>query len=94
MRPRIANKIANVERQSLLKTPLVSAGETGAKAPLELNINVPGTNTKVKVKRNSPGSNWYFANSANNARYNLNNRNQNVPKVRNVSTGKLFKQGN
>lgn len=94
MRPRIANKIANVERQSLLKTPLVTAGETGAKAPLELNINVPGTNTKVKVKRNSPGSNWYFANSANNARYNLNNRNQNVPKVRNVSTGKLFKQGN
>jgi len=63
----------------------IRANETAAAAPMEMNINVPGSNTKVKVKRNNPGSNWYFANSANNSKYNLNNRNQNKPRVRNVS---------
>jgi hypothetical protein len=87
----LKSKINNYRRRLNSK---VLPGETGAPAPLELNVNVPGMNTKVKVKRNNPGSNWYFANSANNARYNLNNRNQNVPKVRNVSSGNLFKQGN
>lgn len=86
-------KINNYRRR-LNNKVTVMPGETGVPAPLEMNINVPGMNTKVKVKRNNPGSNWYFANSANNARYNLNNRNQNVPRVRNVSTGNLFKQGN
>lgn len=91
----LKSKINNYRRRLNNKVrPSVLPGETGAAAPLELNVNVPGTNTKVKVKRNNPGSNWYFANSANNARYNLNNRNQNVPKVRNVSSGNLFKQGN
>ena len=70
----------------------VQPGETGAAAPLELNINVPGSNTKVKVKRNNVGSNWRFANSVNNARYNLNNRNKNVPIIRNIGAGNLFKQ--
>ena len=71
-----------------------NANETGGNAPLVLNDNVPGTNNKVKVKRNNVGSNWYFANSANNSKYNLNNRNQNTPRVRTVGTGNLFKQGN
>ncbi len=70
----------------------VQTGETGSTAPLEMNINVPGSNTKVKVKRNNPGSNWYFANSVNNSKYNLNNRNKNVPKIRNISSGNMFKQ--
>ena len=89
----LKSKINNYRRRLNAKV-MVSPIETGAPAPLELNVNVPGMNTKVKVKRNNPGSNWYFANSANNARYNLNNRNRNVPKVRNVSSGNLFKQGN
>jgi hypothetical protein len=62
----------------------VQPGETGLNAPLERNINVPGSNTKVKVKRNNPGSNWYFVNRANNSKYNLNNRNKNVPTIRNI----------
>lgn len=70
----------------------VQPGETGSSAPLEMNINVPGSNTRVKVKRNNPGSNWYFTNSVNNSKYNLNNRNQNVPKIRNISSGNMFKQ--
>lgn len=86
-------KINNYRRRLNNKVATVS-GETGGRAPLELNINVPGSNTKVKVKRNNPGSNWYIVNNANKARYNLNNRNQNVPKIRNISTGNLFKQGN
>lgn len=49
---------------------------------------------KVQVARNNVGSNWRFANSANNARYTLINRNQNVPKILNISSGNLFKQGN
>jgi len=69
----------------------IRANEMAGSAPLEMNINVPGSNIKVKVKRNNPGSNWYFANSANNSKYNLNNRNQNKPRVRNVGG---FKQGN
>jgi len=91
-----ANKnreITNYRARINAKLP-TTGNETGKVAPLEVNINVPGSNTKVKVKRNNPGSNWYFANSANNTRYNLNNRNQNVPKVRNVGSGNLFKQGN
>jgi hypothetical protein len=72
----------------------IRANETSGAAPMEMNINVPGSNIKVKVKRNNVGSNWYFANSANNAKYNLNNRNQNKPRVRNVGSGNLFKQGN
>jgi hypothetical protein len=70
------------------------ANETGNVAPLVMNINVPGTNTKVKVVRKNAGSNWNFAINANKAKYNLNNRNQNVPKVRNVGSGNLFKQEN
>ena len=72
----------------------ITSNEKPGPAPIEMNINVPGSNTKVKVKRNNVGSNWYFANSANNAKYNLNNRNQSTPRVRNVGTGNLFKQGN
>jgi hypothetical protein len=49
-----------------------------------MNINVPGSNTKVKVVRNNVGNSWRFANKANNNRYNLNNKNGNVPKVRNI----------
>ncbi len=94
MRPSIASKIANVERMSLLKRPMVAAGETGGAAPLELNINVPGENRKVKVRRNNPGANWNFVNNANKKRYKLNNRNKNVPKIRNTSTTELFRQGN
>jgi hypothetical protein len=70
----------------------VQPGESGSSAPREMNINVPGSNTKVKVKRNNPGSNWYFANSVNNSKYNLNNRNKNVPTIRNISSGNMFKQ--
>lgn len=70
----------------------VQPGETGAAAPLAMNINVPGSNTKVKVVRNNPGSNWRFANNANNSKYNLNNRNQNKPTIRNISTVNMFKQ--
>lgn len=62
----------------------VNANETGLPAPLQMNINVPGSNTKVKVVRNNVGSKWRFANKANNNRYNLNNKNGNVPKVRNI----------
>jgi hypothetical protein len=62
----------------------VNANETGLPAPLQMNINVPGSNTKVKVVRNNVGNSWRFANKANNDRYNLNNKNGNVPKVRNI----------
>lgn len=72
----------------------IRANESGKAAPLVMNINVPGTNIKVKVARNGPGSNWKFVNNANKAKYNLNNRNQNVPKVRNIGSGNLFKQEN
>ena len=78
---------------SLFKKPIIASGEKPGTGPLELNINVPGTNAKVKVRR-SPGGNWTFAYNANKARYNLNNRNKNVPTVRNISAAKLFKQGN
>jgi hypothetical protein len=67
-------------------------GETGSPAPLSMNINVPGMNKKVKVVRNNVGSNWRFANSANNSKYNLNGRNLNVPTIRNISTVNMFKQ--
>ena len=70
----------------------VQPGETGSPAILEMNINVPGSNTKVKVKRNNAGSNWYFANSINNSKFNLNNRNQNKSTIRNISSGNMFKQ--
>lgn len=83
-------KIHNYRRRLNVKV----AGETGAAAPLALNINVPGSNTKVKVVRNNPGNNWRFANKVNNSRYNLNNKNKNVPKVRNISTGNMFSQKN
>ncbi len=72
----------------------VRANETGAAAPLELNIPVPGTNLKVKVVRKNVASPWNFVNNANKSKYNLNNRGENVPKVRNISSGNLFKQGN
>jgi hypothetical protein len=71
-----------------------NANETGSNAPLVLNVNVPGTNNKVKVVRKNAGSNWNFANNANKAKYNLNNRNANKPTVRNIGAGNLFKQGN
>ena len=72
----------------------INSNETGGNAPLVLNVNVPGTNTKVKVVRKNAGSNWNFANNANKAKYNLNNRNANKPTVRNIGAGNLFKQGN
>ena len=62
----------------------ITSNETGSNAPLVLNVNVPGTNNKVKVVRKNAGSNWNFANNANKAKYNLNNRNQNKPRVRAV----------
>lgn len=83
----LKSKINNYRRRLNAKVNPVQEGETGAPAPLELNINVPGENRKLKVKRNTPGSNWYFANAENNTQYNLNNRNQNIPKVRIVSSG-------
>jgi len=73
---------------------MVAAGETGGAAPLELNINVPGENRKVKVRRNNPGANWNFVNNANKTRYELNNRNKNLPKIRNTRAAELGKQGN
>jgi hypothetical protein len=90
----LKSKINNYRRLLNAKVNPVSSGETGAPAPLELNINVPGENRKVKVRRNNPGANWNFVNNANKSRYNLNNRNKNVPKIRNISAAELFKQGN
>jgi hypothetical protein len=57
-------------------------GETGNVAPLEKFINVQGTNTKVKIVRNSPMNNWNFANNNNKAKYTLNKRNNNNPVIR------------
>jgi len=90
----LKRNITNYRRRLNAKVNPVSLNEVGSRAPLELNIKVPGSNTKVKVVRNNPGSNWRFANNANNKRYNLNNKNRNVPKVRNIGTGNVFKQGN
>jgi len=90
----LKTKINNYRRRLNARAATVSSNEVGNKAPLEMNINVPGTNLKVKVKRNNPGSNWQLVNNANKARYNLNNKNRNVPKIRNIGTGNMFKQGN
>ena len=86
----LESKITNYRRRLNAKSNPVSVNETGKNASRELMVNVPGTNTKVKVVRKNVGSNWNFATNANKKRYNLNNRNANVPKVRNISTGSLF----
>jgi hypothetical protein len=83
----LKTKISKYRRLLNAKANPVSLNEVGSRAPLELNINVPGSNTKVKVKRSNVGSNWNFANSANNARYSLYNRNKNVPTVQTIRQG-------
>jgi len=83
----LKTKINKYRRRLNAKVNPVSLNEVGNRAPLERNINVPGSNTKVKVVRNNVGSSWRFATSANNTRYNLNNKNQNVPTIRNISQG-------
>jgi hypothetical protein len=45
------------------------------------NLIINGTNTRVKVVRNSPTNNWKFANSKNNARYLLNNATGEAPRI-------------
>jgi hypothetical protein len=57
-------------------------GETGNTVPLVKFINVPGTNTKVKIVHNSPMNNWNFANNNNKTKYTLNKRNNANPVIR------------
>ena len=54
----------------------------GANIELTRNASLPNNTSRMaKLVRNSANSNWRFANTTNNARYNINRKNKNDPAV-------------
>ena len=72
--------------------PNLSAGSLYSQ---EKTIKAPNNRNVVVIRANNKAR-WNFKNPNNATKYNLNNRNGNTPKIRNVNvnTGNLIKQGN
>ncbi len=101
-RARINAKLAQATRAEGLMAQ-TQRSETARPTVIPVNfsetkrIKVPNTNIEVNVERNNKNSKWRFVREENSKKYNLLNRNQETPKIRNISnvrTGNLFRQGN